>query len=383
PIVKITTTDSIVNEPKIIAHWNYTDSIANFKNTIGIELRGNSALKYPKKSYDIEIRNDSLPKVSIDIQLSELRKDDDWILNSLFNEPLKLRSYFSTKLWLDVHKPSYLDQNPKAKSSNDLVFVEVFLNESYKGLYLLSEPVDRKQLQLKKMKADTVYGELFKANRAAAATTFKNAPTFNNAFPTWGGFQMKYPYENYEAHWGNIYQFVSLISTEEDEKFIAQIEQHLDIENAVDYFLFTNLLRATDNLGKNYFLARYTQDTPYFFVPWDLDGILGCIQDAKRIETTNDIMSNSLFDRLLSANPSNYRGKLKVRWEQLRTNDYSNEALIKRLEDTYTFLEDHNLYERDNLVWPRASKPETDLIYLKSWMEKRLQFLDRFFAGFE
>ena len=383
PIIKITNSDSIVNEPKSMARMSYVDSTSNFNMDIGIELRGNSALKYPKKSYDLEIRIDSLSKVSADLQFGPLRNDDDWLLNSLYNEPLKLRSYFSTKLWLDVHAPSYLSQSPKAKSSNDLVFAEVFLNEAYEGVYLLSEPVDRKQLKLRKMEKDTVYGQLFKANSSMDATNFIKAPTFNNALPTWGGFQMKYPYENYNAHWEEIYQLVAIATIEDDKKFVDRIEQHLDLDNAIDYFLFVNLLRATDNLGKNFYLARYTEDTPYFFIPWDLDGVLGCIRDAKPIATTNDILSNRLFDRLLATNPANYRSRLKARWEQLRSGLYSDKALLERLNEIYVFLDTHNIYERDGLVWPRVTESELDLAYTKNWLETRLKFLDRLFNGFE
>ena len=383
PIIKIAPSDSIVNEPKRMARMSYVDSTSNFNAAIGIEWRGNSALKYPKKSYDLEIRLDSLSEVSRDLQFGTLRNDDDWLLNSLYNEPLKLRTYFSTKLWLDMHAPSYLSEEPKAKSSNDLVFAEVFLNESYEGVYLLSEPIDRKQLRLQKMKNDTVHGTLYKANGALDASTFKNAPTFNNAFPDWAGFQMKYPYENFNAHWEELYPLIALAAGEDDEDFVKKIEQHLDVDNAIDYFIFVNLLRATDNLGKNYYLAKNTQDAPYFFVPWDLDGVLGCIQDAKPIATTNDILSNGLFDRLLATNPANFRGRLKTRWEQLRSDICSDEVLFGRLNEIYNFLERQQIYDRDSLVWPRANDAETDFAYTKDWLEKRLKFMDLLLSSFE
>jgi spore coat protein CotH len=383
PILKINAKDSIVNEPKINARLAYADSITQFSADIAIELRGNSALKYPKKSYDLELRKDSLTSVSIAFSMGGLREDDDWILNSLYNEPLKLRSYFATKLWLDVRSSNALDEKANGKSSNDLVYAEVFLNGSYEGLYLLSEQVDRKQLQLKKIQGDTVHGELFKANSYANASTFKSAPSFNNALPHWAGFEMKYPYENFEAHWENVYKFIALASADDDEKFTAKIEKQLDLDNAIDYFLFVNLLRATDNLGKNYYLARESQKTPYYFVPWDLDGIMGYIQDAKRIETTGDVLSNPLFDRLLATNPANYRSRLKARWEELRTGVYSDEALFGRLNEVYSFLQNQKIYERDQLRWPGVSDSEAELAYLKNWLEKRLRFLDRLCAGFD
>jgi hypothetical protein len=383
PIIKLTPSDSIVNEPKRMARMSYADSTSSFKAAIGIEWRGNSALNYPKKSYDLEIRVESTSEVSRNLQFGPLRNDDDWLLNSLYNEPLKLRTYFSTKLWLDLHAPSYLSEEPKAKSSNDLVFAEVFLDESYVGVYMLSEPVDRKQLQLQKMKNDTVHGTLYKANRYLDATTFKNAPTFNNAFPDWAGFQMKYPYENFNAHWEELYPLIALAAGEDDKDFVKKIEKHLDLDNAIDYFIFVNLLRATDNLGKNYYLAKNTEEAPYFFVPWDLDGVLGCIQDAKTLATTNDILSNGLFDRLLATNPASFRGRLKARWEQLRSDICSDEVLFGRLNKIYNFLDSQRIYERDNLVWPRVNDAEADFVYTKEWLEKRLKFMDLLFSSFE
>jgi len=383
PILKIVATDSIKDEPKTNAMLSYADSIVQFTSQIAIEWRGNSALKYPKKSYDLELRKDSIGTLTIDQSLGGLRNDDDWLLNSLYNEPLKIRSYVATKLWLDVRDSAKNKGDNRKKASNDLTFAEVFLNGAYEGVYLLSEQVDRKQLELKKMQNDTVYGALYKANSFANASSFKSAPTFNNAFPHWAGFEMKYPYENFEAHWEHIYQFVALVAGDDDEKFTASIEQNLDIDNAIDYFLFVNLVRATDNLGKNYYLARHSNNAPYLFIPWDLDGTMGYIQDAKRIETTGDMLSNGLFDRLLTANPANYRSRLKKRWEELRAGVYSDDALFNRLDETYSFLKEQQIYERDQLRWPRASTTETELRYLQNWMEKRIRFLDALCAGFD
>jgi hypothetical protein len=379
PIIKIKTQDIIVDEPKTPANFSYASASENHKGAIGIELRGNSALRYPKKSYDLELRKDDTSGESVDFAFGTLRKDDDWILNSLYNEPLKLRSYFSTKLWLDVHSPSYLEKEPEAKSYSDVLYAEVFLNDEYEGIYLLSEQVDRKLLELKKIKGDSVRGELFKASSYEDNTAFKGATEFNNAFPRWAGFQVKYPYEDFEAHYENLHEFITFASTSNNGEFRTYIEKYLDVDNAIDYFLFINLLRGTDNISKNYFLAKYKQNEPYFFVPWDLDGVLGIIQDGKRIATTDDILTNTLFDRLKATNAANYNNKLKLRWQTLREGAYSEKSMQKRIEETYHHLNNNKVYERDARLWPRPHTITDDYEYMLDWLMKRLSFLDASF----
>ena len=101
----------------------------------------------------MEFWNDTLGAVTSDVSFGELRTDDDWILDALYNEPLRLRSYVANKLWLSIHQnPYYIDERPNAKSAADVMYVEVFLNGNYNGIYNLSEQVDKKQLKLKSYK---------------------------------------------------------------------------------------------------------------------------------------------------------------------------------------------------------------------------------------
>lgn len=376
PIIHITTSDTIVDEPKIAAQFKFFSKNDTLTSAIGIELRGNSAMRYPKKSYDMELWEDASSKKSKDASFGNLREDDDWLFNSIYNEPLLLRSYFSNKLWLDVHKPYYSEEEKKAKSGIDVLYAEVFLNNTYQGMYLFNEQPDRKLLKLDKYKNNIVSGELFKALRYADATSFKAAPPFKNSLPMWDGFSMEYPYEDYEAHYDEVHDMIDFVATSSKRKFNAHIGEQIAIDNAIDYFLFINLLRATDNSAKNYFLARYKANAPYFFVPWDLDGVLGTIQDGKRIPTTNDILSNTLFDKLLENNPDDYRKHVKKRWNTLRKSLYSEKALMERLDAVYQRLVEEGVYERDSFVWQHKNNKADDLAYLKEWLQKRLTYLD-------
>ncbi|WP_378175566.1 CotH kinase family protein [Aquimarina sp. SS2-1] len=383
PLIKIKTSKQIKDDPKVAANFSYAELDTIKTALTGIEYRGNISLKFPKKSYDLEFWDDPKDKTSRDMQFGKLRNDDDWILDGLYNEPLRLRSYFCNKLWLSIHQPKYLDQEKNAKSGIDLMYTEVFIDDNYVGIYALTEQVDRKLLQLKKYKKKMVYGELFKAASYEGAPSYKSVPKYNNIFPHWAGYEMEYPFVNYKSHWKDIYKFTKFVIKSKDETFKKKIAKKFYLDNAIDYFLFVNLIRATDNLGKNFYVARYNKKEPYFNVPWDLDGVLGTIQDGKKIPTTDDILSNGLFDRLLEVNPDNYRQRLKDRWFSLRETALSNQQLFDNLRKRYLYFDEYKLYEREILVWQADQSMSEHFKYLESWLAKRLIFLDAYFKKLE
>lgn len=382
PLVHINLDASTINENrKIFGHFSYFNVRRYVESAMGIRHRGNLSLTYPKKSFDIEFWTDSISKKSKDLKFKGMRSDDDWILDGLYNEPLRLRSTLATRLWTKMYKPYYLEKEPKAKSGFDVKFVELFKNQNYYGIYALSESVDRKQLQLKEHEDKIILGELFKAESYEGAPAFQKVPEYDNLFPHWGGFQMRYPMIDYRAHWNDLAILSNLVVKGSDEEFMEKIESQIHIGNTIDYYLLVNLFRSTDNLGKNYFLGRYDKAEPYFFVPWDLDGVFGIIQEGKRIPTTNDILSNGLFDRLLKLNPNGYQDKVKLRWKVLRESNFSNQELTKSIAKIYDQFTAEKLYDREQLAWPSNLNNENHYEYLKKWLNDRLLFLDAHFKN--
>ena len=146
-----------------------------------------------KKTYDLEFWNDEIGADTKNVQFGELRLDDDWILDALYNEPLRLRSYVANKIWLQMHTPNYLSEEPNAKAGANVKYVEMFVNHQYNGIYNLSEQIDPKQLKLVKFN-NTMSGELYKGI-SWGATTFTALPNYNNELRQWSGYEFKHPKE--------------------------------------------------------------------------------------------------------------------------------------------------------------------------------------------
>ena len=386
PLIHLSVNTSALNsDTKIAGNFSYFNDGVFMESTIGVRYRGNLSLSFAKKSFDLEFWTDSITKEKKDVKFNGMRSDDDWILDGMFNEPLRLRSTIVTNLWSTIHKPYYVEKEPKAKSGFEVKYVEVFKNNQYYGMYQLSESIDRKQLKLKKNVGKTINGELFKANSYDGGPDFTKSPTkYNNLFPHWNGWKTEYPIIDYMSDFENLSQFTSLVVNGTDDAFSKNIEKNVHIDNVIDYYLFINTLRATDNLGKNYYLGKYDKGEPYFFIPWDLDGVLGVIQDGKKERFTTDVLGNGLFNRLLEINPNNYKDKVKARWNVLRASAFSNEALLSRIDNVYNKFTKEKIYEREQLVWKNKLNDDTNEAhynYLKMFLEDRLIFLDAHFKS--
>jgi hypothetical protein len=380
PLININTSQEIQDEPKVLANFILTDT-TNSPPTIsycGIEFRGASSQSYSKKSFDIELWEDEIGDNTNKIPLLNMRTDDDWLLFAMYNEPLRVRNVINHKLWMKIHVPYYIDKEEDAKSGIRTQYVELAINNEYMGIYALCEQLDKKQLQLKKYKT-TIRGELYKGV-GWGASTFTALPPYDNNLRVWSGLELKYPKEEDITNWENIYNFVDFVINSSISDFEQYIGEKFVIGNAVDYFIFLNLLRATDNTGKNIFIANYKENEPYFYVPWDLDGSFGIIWNGEQDNTYNDILTNGFYNKLLISNNNIFNKIASDRWVELRNTILQKDSLINLISKTYSLLLTNGNYEREILKWGDESINLLNLEYTYKWLENRLAYLDDYFS---
>ncbi len=377
PLIQIQNQGSIPDEPKVPAHFLYADSAMILSSTIGIETRGGVSQSYPKKMYGIEFWQNADNETPVNVQFGDLRNDDDWILDGMYNEPLRLRSYTAGGLWLDIHQPHYLSQEPTARAGVGAYYVELFLNGRYSGIYLLSERIDRKLLQVRKFDGN-IRGEIYKGDQWGGAVSFSSLPAINNDSRFWGGHRMKYPKEEDTTNWQNLYGFTDFVLNSGDIEF-EDVWSKFEYQNYLDYFIFLNMGRLTDNTGKNIYLAKLDAGAPYFYVPWDLDGCYGTIWNGTYDNTTDDILTNGFMNRVIATDVGNYSANVEARWAELRANALGVDNLVGRFQQAYDLLRANNIYERETLVYPNYSYDQESFDYITKWIEDRITFLDVYF----
>ncbi len=378
PVLTLRTRQQIVDAPSVYANLVLTDTTGVLaQSATGIEIRGAFSQSYPKKSYELSLWADTLGAANRDLPLLGMRNDNKWNLQAMYNDQLRMRLKVANELWQSIHQVYYKAQEPNAKNGIDMAYTEVFINGSYQGIYALTERVDKKQLKLKKYANNTIAGELYKGIDRSVAI-FDAAPPFNNSSLVWEGFEYKEPSE--KTDWSNLHSFVSFVVNSSDADFYSQYKSRFNLANAVDYFLFLNLMRATDNTGKNIYLAKYKVGEPYYYVPWDLDGVLGNIWNGSSDPTTNDLLSNGFYDRLMQDHSATgFRAALASRWVSLRTSVVTSAYITGKLQASTDYLLTNNVYEREHLAWPAYQYDAAQLAYPATWLTSRLAYLDAAF----
>lgn len=382
PLFFIEMNRPLVNDESRHAKGKFTTSDGNILNSdLGLKIRGGFSQTLPKKSLRVEFWMDEVATQTRSVKLLDLRKDDDWILLPMYNEPLRLRNATAHMLWQDLHIPYYLESSPKAESGTRSRYIEVFLNSEYRGVYLLTERVDRKQLQLGAFSDSTgVQGELYKGfDYASGLVTFDFLGFFNNKKRTWDGYEMKYPKGDMKTNWSRLFDLKAFVLQSPDSTFGENIDMLFHLGNAVDYFIYINLIYAQDNVGKNAFVARYQTDDPYFYVPWDLDGILGNDWMGQRWGEVPHLLSNGLYDRLLeNCYSSGFGELLKTRWTELRASLITPETMTARIVENHNLLSSNGVYDREEIAWADFKYKADDLNYTTNWIAHRVKLMDEF-----
>ncbi|MDF7814702.1 CotH kinase family protein [Hymenobacter sp. YC55] len=379
PIIHINTSKAIEDSPDVYAQFTMVEESGLItQSNIGVQIRGAYSQTFPKKSYELSFWNDTVGAVDRDVRLLNMREDNKWNLQAMYNEPLRINSKVANELWLDIHEVYYKALEPTAKNGISMAYVELFVNDNYRGIYALSERVDRKQLKLKKYN-NGIKGELYKGVDWGGAVTFTDLPPFENTSSNWGGFEYKHPEE--EVNWTNLYNFVDFVKNSSNQNFYSAYKQKFDINNAVDYYILLNFLRAGDNYGKNIYIAKYKTGDPYFYVPWDLDGVFGIDWQGNKIVVTNGILSNGFYDRLINdCSPGGFRSKLIQRWTELRASIITEDNILAKIQANQEYLSHNRVYEREEIAWNTYSVDTNHLPYLTTWLRDRLSYLDGVFS---
>lgn len=377
PTVTITTDGPIVNSPAVHGVIQVDDHNGTvIEMHAGFKIRGTSSQQWDKKSYRVELWADETGTEMADTTFLGMRSDDDWNLEAMYNQPLRLRNKIANELWREIYTLPYQASEPEAASSVAMEYVDVYINGDHVGVYTLSERVDRKLLGLRKYNGN-LRGVLFKGNGPGNAS-FEDLPDYDNSSDVWDQFEWVYPNESDTViDWSGLYSLVNFIINATDNAFYSQYSTMFEEDNAIDYYLFINAIGALDNMDRNTFVARYKKSSAYFYVPWDLDAVMGNDNDGQHSEAVDGLRSNGFYNRLVQDCSSNgFATKTQARYNSLRKTVLTKEHIMELIQNQYDALVACGAYEIEHEVWPEYTVDVSELDYIAEWLEARLAWLD-------
>ncbi|MBQ3631530.1 MAG: CotH kinase family protein [Prevotella sp.] len=366
-----------------------------------------------KRNYHVKLKDANGDK--LEEKFFGLRNDNSWILEACQVDMSRIRNRVLTDLWNDYSTPPYyIDKEPKARTGTRGQFVELILNDEYRGIYCMTENIDRKQLKLVKYdeETQTQHGQLWKSKDWTYATLMGTRPDggyqpkdylsdTNEYSDMWDKYQVKYPdFDDVQpTDWRALYSAVNFVCTANDATFNHYAGEYFDLPLIIDYYILMETILASDNHGKNLFFAIYDRQksTKITLAVWDMDATCGQRwsdayyhssimrpeQDYSEYIATQEHGDYNLFKRLRDTNTNDFNMQVRLRYRDLRQSFLATESILQRFRTYLDEFKTCGADKREYAKWSGNSDLsghslnfDTEMNYIEDWFTRRMNYLD-------
>lgn len=299
--------------------FRYLDDAQDISGYAEIKIQGTSSLVYDKKNYTLKFYEDDAhdSKLKIDVGWGPQNK---YCMKANWIDRTHARNVVSAKLAGQMQAAYGLLTDAPNNGAVDGFPVEIYSNGEFLGLYTFNIPKDAWQFAMDEDNPDHIVigGEGWED-----ANLFLEEPDFG----TWA-VEVGEESDDTLEKMNRLFDFVINSS---DEEFKADFEEYLNLDSALNYYVFADLAYLRDNLGKNMLIATYDGNVWYLSL-YDLDSSWGTEANGYALqeydETLMDLTQSNLFARMEAC----FSRELAERYFELRGNILSNENIMAEFE---------------------------------------------------
>lgn len=248
------------------------------------KTRGATAKEYSMKpSFNMKLRTDDFTAEQ-DSTLLGMRSASSWILDAMAIDRICMRNRVCFDLWNGFSKLPY-DTKFNSRNGTTGKFLEVYINNTYYGIYCMTDRINRKLLNLKKVKEETngsitPRGVIYK--HGTNDIKDQNTPGLYHNNTVYvaeekDAWELTEPEDNPSNQ-----AWQPLIDVYKNQNDYDYIKSKFHLDNIAEYNILIMALSIEDNWGNknNFFSARNIQKTDtdesrLIITPWDMDASLG------------------------------------------------------------------------------------------------------------
>lgn len=404
PIVIITTDTNedtgdlteIVDEPKVAASMKIiyhedgsrnlvsdqdNDEFLDYDGRIAIEFRGSTSQNLPKKPYGFETREED-DESNNNVELLDLPKENDWVLNSLAFDKSLIRDYLTYDLARDIG--NYASRGR---------YCEVVVNGDYKGLYILGEKlkIDSDRIDIEDLEDDDnefpniTGGYYTKADKTTGGDPV--AWSYVNSI----GRNVNYIHDSPDpeditpeqnAYIKNVFDDLESTSSVENVSIENGYPSIIDIPSYIDFMLLNEFTSNVDAYQFSTFFHKDRGGKLRAGPIWDFNLSYGNDLGQRPGRSRTDVLQfnngdnegSDFWENLFNENTFNCY--LNQRWGQITaTGQPMNYAVLEdKIDDLVALLSEARL--RENEKWNTLNGYETEIINLKNWIQNRITWIN-------
>ena len=407
PLMIINTNgQEIPDEPRIIAEMGLiyngegntnaqSDSWNEYSGKISIERRGNSSQGFKKKSYRIEFQNEDGSNNNTSVL--GLPEENDFVLYGPYSDKTMVKNVLTYELFRRTGRWA-----PRTR------YIEVLLNNEYRGVYVLTEKLkrDNNRIDIDKLTEDDISpvdisgGYILRRDKKDELTyddywTSPVAQPYHEQM--WYEFydpeydELTYEQTEYIKNW--MEEFDNVMSGDDFTDPETGYKKYIRTKSFIDMMFINEISKGIDNyMFSTYFFKENDEDGGQLNAgpPWDYNlgyGNVNYGEDWDAAETYGwgypQGSRTYWFERLME--DPDYQNKVYCRWTKFRDSFYSDESVIAIIDSCVTVLGDavdRNFnkfpilgeYFWPAIYWPDTYEEEIDM--LKTWLIDRLEWMD-------
>jgi len=228
-------------------------------------------------------------------------------------------------------------------------YVELVVNGSYEGVYLMLRPFDIGD-EMRKERIDAVYGDsLYRVSRVEMVTDRQILPD-----PTHPeiGFELFYA-PNMARGFDALAPYIDILTEEDDEAFAQKALRHIDLDSLLRYELIMQAGAMVDNAANNLYIWAHNEDGNYRyrFAFWDMDltwGLYAGDLGERWVELP-------IADRVIDLDVGGAKTRIGEIWENLKARGFTAETVEALVEQYVHELGDSGAFMRDSERWEKGS----------------------------
>lgn len=376
------------------------DAFNDFNGAIGISYEGTTSQFFPKKPYRLQIHDSS--NQTGKASLLGMPTESDWILMSSFTDKTLLRDAIT-----------YYLSNQTGRYAPRTKFVELVVDNDYKGVYILMEKVKPSpdRIAISPLKSTAISGDSLTGGYILKIGT--------NTDSTYASWKSLYPaHHNTEVNITVDYpqksnlnnaqlnyiktKFSGFENTLKSAQFKDSVNgyaKQIDVASFVDYFILTELTYSIDAYRSGVFMYKDIDSrNPKLKMgaPWGYEHAFGNASSCRGWETNHwayrsvsEFCSNEelqvpfWWSRLLEDRA--FCIQVRDRWQQLRKTAWQSTNITAFVDQNTTLLNEAQTrnFQRwpilGQWVWPNYYVGNTyveEINWFKNWTKERLQWLD-------
>lgn len=351
---------------------------------IKIKCQGSSSMNYPKKNFTVTLYQDEERTIPLYIMIPGWKhRSNKFVLKANYIDHSHARNVITARLWSEVvaSRPDYdtlpdeFRNSPNNGAINGFPII-VYTNGDYKGIYTWNIGKDAWMWGMDEDNSNHV----LLCGETNTNGVFAETPC--NFRALWSGVN--------EEHWSvevgtngdavknALNALISCVKDTTDEEFVAQVGEHLDVQSAIDYYLFACADCGIDSLAKNLLLGTYDLKK-WIMGQYDLDSTWGLWWDGSKFITAATVFPdgyqekfNLLFERIGSC----FAEQIKERGIVLRKTVLSY-ANINLHFERFAREIGAEAYADDLVPYPSIPSAETNNIWqLRNFVKVRLNYFD-------